>query len=143
MAHPGFPIRGRQPLARERKPIITARKRSLGQDYVFTGVCLSTRVGRFPTCITGHMSRGVLHLGEVCIQGWSASGGGSTSRGSASRGCASTGVCIQGVCIGGCLHPGGGVWAEPPDADPPQIHGVRRDAVNKRAVVVLLECILI
>ena len=46
--------------------IITARKRSLGQGDVFTGVCLSTAgeggVG-FPLCITGHMTKG------VCIPG--------------------------------------------------------------------------
>ena len=61
--------------------VMTARKRSLGQGNVFTGVCLFTG-GGFPACITGHMTRG------VCIQE-----GGSASRG----------VCIQegGLPIGG------------------------------------------
>ena len=36
--------------------IITARKRSLGQGNVFTGVCLSTGGVGFPPCITGHMT---------------------------------------------------------------------------------------
>ena len=44
--------------------IFTARKRSLGQGNVFTGVCHSVLRGvGFPACITGHMTRG------VCIQG--------------------------------------------------------------------------
>ena len=52
--------------------------------------------------------------------------GGSASRG---RGSASRGVCLQGgVCIQG-------VWADPPKA--------LRDTVNKRAVRILLECILV
>ena len=41
MTDPGFPRRAAgAPTARE-KPIITARKRSFGQDNIITGVCLS------------------------------------------------------------------------------------------------------
>ena len=64
--------------------LITARKRSLGQGNIFTGVCLFKGGGvSFPACITGHMMGGVcLHRG-ICIQG---------------------GLCPEG---GGFLHPEG------------------------------------
>ena len=64
--------------------LITARKRSLGQGNIFTGVCLFKGGGvSFPACITGHMTGGVcLHRG-ICIQG---------------------GLCPEG---GGFLHPEG------------------------------------
>ena len=63
---------------------------------------------------------------------------------SASGGSASRKAYIQGG-----LHPGG--WADPPSgvflqggwADTPKIHGILRDTVNKRAVRILLECILV
>ena len=44
---------------------------------------------------------------------------------------------ITGVCIQGSLHPGGG-WA-----DPPELHEILRDTVNKRAVRIVLECFLV
>ena len=67
--------------------IITVRKRSLGQGNVFTPVYHSVHQGGrwvgFPTCITGHMTRG------------SASQGGSASRG------------LGGLHQGELQHPGG------------------------------------
>ena len=120
------------------------------------------RVG-LPACITGHMTRrvcirGGLHLGDlhpgglhpgrgsasrkgICIQGGLHPGGG-------------VGVSIQGVCIqeegwgsaskgsaSGGLHPGGRGSASEGWADPrPR---ALRDMVNKRAVRILLECILV
>ena len=50
----------------------------------------------------------------------------------------------RGSVSRGVLHLGGGVlhrgsWADPP----PKIHGILRDTVNKRAVRILLECILV
>ena len=56
-------------------PIITTRKRSLGQSNVFTSMCqLFSQQGGgvgFPTCITGHMS------GELAsMHHWSHDGGG-------------------------------------------------------------------
>ena len=55
------------------------------------------------------------------------------------------GVCIQerGSASRGLGRPPGlptGVWADPP---PPEIHAILPDAVNKRAVRILLECILV
>ena len=97
--------------------VITARKRSLGQGNVYTGVCLSTEAGvGFPACITGHMTSE------------SASGGGEYPGGFASR---------------GSLHPKwglhrGGAWT-----DPSEIHGILWITVNKRAVRILLECLLV
>ena len=43
----------------------------------------------------------------------------------------------RGVCIQGGLHPGG------VGHTPLEIHGILRDTVNKRAVLILLECILV
>ena len=55
--------------------IFTARKRSLGQGNVFTGVCLSTVGGiSLPACIRGHMIEGSLSRG-VSVQGVSVQGG--------------------------------------------------------------------
>ena len=60
-----------------RTRVITARKRSLGQRNISTGVCHffcprrgggGGRIG-FPACISGHMTRG------VCLQGGFARGG--------------------------------------------------------------------
>ena len=56
----------------------------------------------------------------VCIQGGSASGEGSASRG---------GLPPRGVCLQGGLQTGVG--------------GILRDTVNKRALRILLECILV
>ena len=72
----------------------------------------------------------------VCPQGWVISQHVlqvTCPGGSASRGLHRGGVCIKGRG-----------WAEtPPHADPPQIHGIKRDTVNKWAVRILLECILV
>ena len=50
-------------------------------------------------------------------------------------------VCLQGVCIEGGLYlgglPPGGLGRTPPP------HGILRDMINKRAVRILLECILV
>ena len=51
--------------------IVTARKRSLGQGNVSTGICLSTGGGggSVPACITGHMIGGLCPgggMGGVC-----------------------------------------------------------------------------
>ena len=48
--------------------LVTARKRSLGQGNIFTGVWLSIG-GGFPACITGQMTRGVLHPGDLPPRG--------------------------------------------------------------------------
>ena len=73
-----------------------------------------------------------LHLCVILFTGVSASGG------------LHAGVCIRGVCIQGDLHPGGSAsrrgsasrgWADPS----PQ---ALQDTVNKRAVHIILECIL-
>ena len=99
-------------------------------------------VGGIPACITGHMTRG------ACIQGGLHPGGlhqgkSASRKGSASWGSASREVCIQeGVCIQGGLHRGGSAsrgWADPL----PEIYGILRDTVNKRATRILLECILV
>ena len=52
------------------------------------------------------------------------------------------GVCLQGgVCIRGALHPGGG-GLHPGRLDRPPLRALQ-DTVNKRAVCILLECILV
>ena len=53
-------------------------------------------------------------------------------------GSTSEGICLQGVFIQGGLRLGVGSWA-----DPPKIHGILLDTVNKRVVRILLECILV
>ena len=57
--------------------IITARKRSLGQGNVFTGMCHSFcpqgRVG-FPACITGYMTGGCLPPGGSASSRWGGGG---------------------------------------------------------------------
>ena len=62
--------------------IFTTRKRSLGQGNIFTNICHSVPGwgGGFPTCITGHMTRGVciqegLHLGVGLLPGSLHTGG--------------------------------------------------------------------
>ena len=68
--------------------LVTARKRSLRQDNVFTPVCHSVHRGGvgFPACITGHITRGLCRGGgqsasreSVCIGG---GGGGGYIQGS-------------------------------------------------------------
>ena len=92
-----------------RTTIITARKLSLGQGTVFTGVCLSARGGGigFPACITGHMTRGWgLHPGW----GW--------GRRSASR-------------VGG-LPPGGGCIGGGQIPPPRKLRGILWDTSTSR-----------
>ena len=82
------------------KFLFTARKRSLGQGNIFTGVCLSTGRGvGFPACIACHMTGGSASRG-VCLQG----------RGFASRGDMHPGGSASGVrsAFRGCLPPGAG-----------------------------------
>ena len=94
--------------------IITARKRSLGQGNVFTRVCHSVhREGLASQRHHRSHDQGGLHLG-----------GGSASRVELDR----------PPPLG--LHMGG--WA-----DPPKIHGILWDMVNKWAVCILLECFLV
>ena len=131
--------------------IITVRKRCLGQDNVFTGVCLFT--GRLASqhasqvtwlgglnpggCLhpQGVCIQGTLHPGKFCIQGRSASGGCLYPQG----------VYIRGVCIQGGLYLGwsasrgsasGGSTRPPPNRE-------HQDTVNKRAERIILECILV
>ena len=93
------------------------------EDVCIQGVCIQGDVG--------------LHLGDLhperCLPpvGSTSRGGGSASRGrgSASRGC----VCIQW----GCASRGVG------QTPSPETYGILRDTVNKRAVRILLECILL
>ena len=98
--------------------LITIRKRSLGQGNVFTLVCHSVRgwglVG-FLACLTGHMTGGVCPRGGM----------------SASR----------GVLHPGGLHLGRGGSASRGVGQTP--HGILQDMVNKQAVCILLECILV
>ena len=96
--------------------IVTARKRSLGQGNIFTSVCHSVKGGGWWLPSMHHRSHD---------QGGSTSGG---------------------LHRGG-LHPGGGL---PPGRvcrgvgrPSPEIYGILRDTVNKRAVCILLECILV
>ena len=83
--------------------------------------------------------QGGLHRGggRFCIQG------GSTSRSGLPPGGLPLGweLCIGGgrSASGGGLH-SGEVGRTPP---PPEIHGILRDTVNKWAVRILLECILL
>ena len=76
----------------------------------------------------------------VCLQG--------AVRWSLSR----SGICFQGYAYRRLLHPGGGqipsgsayrgVCLHGRQTPPPEIHGILQDTVNKRAVRILLECIL-
>ena len=81
-----------------------------------------SHTGGVPAWITGHMTGVALYLG-----------------GSASRG-----ICIRGgVGQTPLLHPGPAdreVGETPPS---PTIHGILLDTINKRAVHILLECILV
>ena len=91
-----------------------SRKTMFWGKVIFSQVFVCPRGVGFPTCITGHMTRGVC-IQELCIQ-WGSYAGGSASKG----------VCIRGVCIQGG-------WA-----DPPKLHGIVWDAVNKWAVRILV-----
>ena len=119
MADPGFPREWRQPLSLDQKPIITARKQSLGQGNVFTGVCLFTWRGWLPSMHNRSHDHGEERL---CIQRGEGESApqvrGAVSRGSASR--------VD--------------WANPP---PPEIHVILRDTDNKWVVCILLQCILV
>ena len=89
---------------------------------IFSQVFVCPQGVGFSTCITGYMTRGpassgVLPLAGVCIQG---------------------GLHPGGVCIQGDLHRGGS-WT----ASLPEIHEILWDTVNKWAVRILLECILV
>ena len=119
-------------------PIVTARKRSLGQGNVFTRVCHSVHRGRGSAwrgggsassggCIQGDCLQrgrlgvwlqGGLHLGE-----------------SASRG---VGRSPLGLLTGGSASREG--WVDPL---PREIHGILWDTVNKQAVRIVLECFLV
>ena len=98
--------------------ISTARKRSLEQGNVFTGVCLSTARGLCPSMHHRSHDRGSLSRGVFCP------GGQSLSKGSSSL---SRGVSVQGGSLSrGSLVPGGLVSVReglcpggPPDRDPP------------------------
>ena len=64
--------------------IFTARKRSLGQGYMFTGVCLSTGGG----CLVGGMpGPGGLLWGDACSGGMPAPRGPARGGGACSQGC--------------------------------------------------------
>ena len=76
---------------------------------------MGTGVVGFPACITGHMTIGICLQGDLTL-----------------------GVGIQGVASSG-----GGMYAGEDWAVPPEIHGILRDMVNKRAVCILLECFLV
>ena len=127
----------------------TARKRSLGKGDVLTGVChsfLFTGEGDWlPNMHHRSHDWGGLHPKEVCIQ----------EGVSASRDCLyQVAIFIKG-CLppGGGLHPGGlppgrgsvskGVCLQEGWSDPLETHGILGDTVNKRAVRILLECILV
>ena len=64
---------GHQPLSLGRKPVITARKQSLGQGNVFTSICYSVHQGSgvvgSASKGAGSASRGRVCIQEVCIQG--------------------------------------------------------------------------
>ena len=98
---------------------------SRGMWVCIWGVCIQRGV-----CLQGglHPGKGGLHPGEG---GLHPRGSASRGRGSASRGCA----CIQW----GCASRGVGQTPSPP----PETYGILRDTVNKRAVRILLECILL
>ena len=102
-----------------------------GQGNIFTGVSLS-RGGGWLTSMY-HRS----HDWGVCLRG-----GGSASKGegSASRG---TRVCIQGVGQYPPMSAYGRGVRQTPSSPPPKIHGILQDTVNKRAIRILLECILV
>ena len=117
--------------------VITARKRSLGQGNVFTGVCLSTGAGvGFAACVTGH---------TTSIR-WGGGGGRAAGFPACITGHMTSiwGVCIQGVCVwgvcqqeswGGGLHPGGSTYSGVGQTPLPEL--------EKQAVHILLECFLV
>ena len=109
--------------------IFTARKRSLGQGNMFTGVCLSTGgvPGRGDAC-----SRGGACSWGVSALGVPAPGGGLLWGDACSRRACSGGVPAPGevpALVGGVLR--GGAWWKPPPRWP-----------LLRAVRIPLECIL-
>ena len=104
--------------------IFTARKRSLGQDNMFTGVCLSTGGGG------GVWSWGCLLQGAL-VQGVGVPG---PDWGCLVRG----GSGWEGVPAPGVWPAPGGVWSEGlPGGDPPP------GRLLLRALCILLECILV
>ena len=96
--------------------LVTARKQSLGQGNVFTGV---------------YLSMGALASQHASQVTWP---GGLPSGRSASRD-----VLLRGLHAGG---PASGGWQIPLPPPLPEIHGTLRDTVNKRVVSILLECFL-
>ena len=104
-------VGGRQPQSLGPKPIITARKRSLGQGNIFIGMCQE-----FCSQEGGVWSRGVSGPGGCLLHGGSAPGGllpGLSAPGMSALGVSAPGgVCSQGgVCSGGCVCSWGGVSA--------------------------------
>ena len=102
--------------------IVTARKRSLGQGNVFTGLCHSFCPwggggGWLPSIHHRSHDQGGLHLGGLPPWGICIQEGGLIPRGSASRGVGQTPL--------------------------PQRHMRLWDMANKWAVCILLECILV
>ena len=81
----------RHDLCRHFSNFMTARKRSLGQGYMFTGVCLSTGRGCLVRAEGGAWSRG---------DAWSRGGAGPREGGAWSWG---GGAWSGGVWYGGCL----------------------------------------
>ena len=72
----------------------------------------------------------------ICIPGESASKGGLHSGGLHKWGLGNTQVCLQW----GCLHPGGTGGRL---SRSPEIHGILRHTINRRAVRILLQCFLV
>ena len=110
--------------------VITARKQSFCEGYVFTPVCHSVHSGR--ACIAGGV-RGRGHAWRgMCMAG------ACMTRGHAWRGCMwqgdmhGRGVCMvgDGVCMLCGTH-----------APPPRYYEIQ--SVNARTVRILLECILV
>ena len=112
-----------------RHQIFTARKRSLGQGNIFTGVCLS----RGGLCM---MSLPVWLSGPIFLlwglQGVSVSSEVSVQEGSLSRRSLSRRVSVQGG-----LCPGGSPWQNPAPRQRLPLSG------EERSVRILLECFLV
>ena len=91
--------------------IVTARKRSLGQGNVFTGVCLST--GGVPAPRGWSGLGGCLLLGEcACSEGGACSGGACSWGGAAPGGVPAPGGAYSGRCLllGGACSRGSAWW---------------------------------
>ena len=143
--------------------IVTGRKQSLGQGNIFTGVC-----HYHPP--THNRSCGKVMFSQVCVKN-SVHGGRCTppwqtppppgrhlppemateSGGRHPTGMHSSSFCPQGGLVGfpasitghitrGVSVSGGSAWG---GGRPLEIHGVLHDMVNKRAVCILLKCILV